>query len=39
VNDFDLGIKNRLSFGPKDNQGLDQVYFTVIRNENLVLLP
>ena len=39
LNDFDLGIRNRLSFGPKDNQGLDQVYFTVIRNENLVLLP
>lgn len=38
VNNYDLGIKNRLSFGPKDNQGLDQVYFTVIRNENLVLL-
>jgi hypothetical protein len=39
VNDFDLGIKNRLSFGPNDNQGLDQVYYTVIRNGNLVLLP
>ncbi len=39
LSDFDLGIKNRLSFGPKDNQGLDQVYYTVIRNGHLVLLP
>jgi len=39
VNDFDLGIQNRLSFGPRDNQGLDQVYHTIIRNGQLVLFP
>ncbi|MDZ7665047.1 MAG: ABC transporter substrate-binding protein [Desulfotignum sp.] len=39
VNDFDLGIQNRLSFGPEDNQGLDQVYYTIIRNGQLVLIP
>lgn len=39
VNDFDLGIQNRLNFGPEDNQGLDQVYYTIIRNGQLVLFP
>jgi len=38
INDFDLGISNRLSFGKDDNQGLDRVYFTKIMNKELVLI-
>jgi branched-chain amino acid transport system substrate-binding protein len=38
INDLDLGILNRLSFGKNDYQGLDKVYFTKIENGELVLI-
>ena len=38
INDFDLGILNRLSFGKNDYQGLDKVYFTKIKNGELILI-
>ena len=38
INDFDLGILNRLSFGKNDYQGLDRVYFTKIKNGELILI-
>jgi len=38
INDFDLGILNRLSFGKDDYQGLDRVYFTKIKNGELILI-
>ena len=38
INDFDLGIINRLSFGKNDYQGLDRVYFTKIKNGELILI-
>ena len=38
INDFDLGILNRLSFGKNDYQGLDRVYFTKIKNGELFLI-
>lgn len=33
-----VGIGAEVDFGPDDHQGLDQVYFTVIKNGKLVLL-
>ena len=36
ISDLDLGIKNELSFGPNDYQGLDDVYYTMIENGRLV---
>jgi len=39
INNFDLGINNPLSFGKNDYQGLDQVYYTMIQNGKLVLIP
>ncbi|MCF6246039.1 MAG: ABC transporter substrate-binding protein [Desulfobacula sp.] len=38
INNYDLGIQNLLSFGKNDNQGLDNVYYTIIKNGELVLL-
>ena len=38
IENYDLGIKNPLSFGPDDTQGLDDVYFTVIQGGELVLM-
>lgn len=38
ITDFDIGIANALSFSPIDHQGLDKVYFTTIRNGELVLM-
>ncbi|WP_153307607.1 ABC transporter substrate-binding protein [Desulfospira joergensenii] len=38
IDDFDLGIDNPLSFGKNDHQGLDRVYFTQIRQGELVLI-
>jgi ABC-type branched-subunit amino acid transport system substrate-binding protein len=38
INDYSLGILNRLSFGKDDYQGLDRVYFTKIQNGELVLI-
>ena len=35
IQDYDPGIANTLSFSPTDHQGLDQVYFTRIENDNL----
>lgn len=39
INQFDMGINNPLSFGKNDYQGLDQVYYTMIKNGELVLIP
>jgi branched-chain amino acid transport system substrate-binding protein len=36
ISNFDLGIKNLLSFGKNDYQGLDDVYYTEIKNGELV---
>ncbi len=36
ISNFDLGIKNLLSFGNNDYQGLDDVYYTEIKNGELV---
>ena len=38
IHKFDLGILNPLSFGKNDYQGLDRVYFTKIKQGELVLL-
>ncbi len=38
INDFDLGILNRITFGKNDYQGLDKVYFTKIKNGELFLI-
>ena len=34
-----VGIGAKVSFGPSDHQGIDQVYFTVIKGARLVLMP
>lgn len=39
IHQYDLGIQNPLSFGKNDSQGLDDVYYTVIKNGKLVLIP
>ncbi len=38
INDYDLGILNKLTFGKDDYQGLDRVYFTKIQNGELFLI-
>jgi hypothetical protein len=38
MTDFAIGPDVRLSFGPADHQGLDTVYFTVLRGGRFVLL-
>lgn len=38
INDFDLGIKNLITFGENDHQGLDNVYYTQIQKGKLVLV-
>ncbi len=38
INNFDLGIQNLLSFGRNDYQGLDNVYYTMIHDGELVLV-
>ncbi|MCK5313198.1 MAG: ABC transporter substrate-binding protein [Desulfobacteraceae bacterium] len=38
INDYSLGILNRLSFGKNDYQGLDRVYFTKIQDGELILI-
>ncbi len=38
IDHYDLGIRNLLSFGKNDYQGLDNVYYTIIRNGELVQL-
>ncbi|MBU2548265.1 MAG: ABC transporter substrate-binding protein [Proteobacteria bacterium] len=37
IQNYDLGIANPLSFSPVDHQGLEKVYFTIIRNGKFVL--
>lgn len=38
IQNYDLGIKNLISFGKGDHQGLDNVYFTKIQNGRPVLI-
>jgi branched-chain amino acid transport system substrate-binding protein len=38
IDHYDLGIKNSLSFGKGDYQGLDNVYYTMIKQGKLVLI-
>ena len=38
VKDFDLGIGERVSFGPERRQGLQQVYYTVVDEGRFVTL-
>ena len=38
VRDFDLGIGERVSFGPARRQGLQRVYYTVVRDGRFVTL-
>jgi branched-chain amino acid transport system substrate-binding protein len=38
LEDFAIGPDVRLSFGPADHQGLDTVYFTILRHGSFVLL-
>ena len=38
VRDFDLGIGERVSFGPNRRQGLQRVYYTVVENGRFVTL-
>lgn len=38
IDQYDLGIKNPLSFGVNDYQGLDEVYYTEIKQGELVLI-
>ncbi|WP_457553310.1 ABC transporter substrate-binding protein [Desulfobacula sp.] len=38
IHHYDLGIQNPLSFGKNDYQGLDNVYYTMIKNGKLVLI-
>ncbi|NOX33207.1 MAG: ABC transporter substrate-binding protein [Deltaproteobacteria bacterium] len=38
IHHYDLGIQNPLSFGKNDYQGLDNVYYTMIKNGELVLI-
>lgn len=37
IDQYDLGINNPLSFGKNDYQGLNEVYYTMIKNGELVL--
>ena len=38
IDQFDLGIQNPLSFGKNDYQGLDDVYYTMIKQGKLTLI-
>ena len=38
VRDFDLGIGEKVSFGPARRQGLQTVYYTVVRDGRFVTL-
>ncbi|WP_457552118.1 ABC transporter substrate-binding protein [Desulfobacula sp.] len=38
IDHYDLGIQNTLSFGKGDYQGLDNVYYTMIKKGELVLI-
>ncbi|WP_291464555.1 ABC transporter substrate-binding protein [Desulfobacula sp.] len=38
IDQYDLGIQNPLSFGKNDYQGLDNVYYTMIKQGELVLI-
>jgi len=38
IDQYDLGIQNLLSFGKNDYQGLDNVYYTMIKQGKLVLI-
>ncbi len=38
MNDFSLGPDVRLSFGPKDHQGMDTIYFTRLQQDRFTLL-
>ncbi len=38
IRNYDLGIDNPLSFGADDHQGLDRVYFTMIRDGGFELI-
>ena len=38
IDHYDLGIRNPLSFGKNDYQGLDDVYYTMIKKGKLVLI-
>ncbi|SDB55429.1 ABC-type branched-chain amino acid transport system, substrate-binding protein [Desulfonatronum thiosulfatophilum] len=38
IKNYSLGIANTLSFSPTNHQGLERVYFTIIRNGRLVIL-
>jgi len=38
INRLEIGISNPISFGAKDHQGLDRVYYTKIKNGELVLI-
>ncbi|OGR24554.1 MAG: hypothetical protein A2277_09960 [Desulfobacterales bacterium RIFOXYA12_FULL_46_15] len=38
MNDFSLGPDVRLSFGPKDHQGMDTIYFTKLHRDRFNLL-
>ncbi len=38
IRDFDIGIAERVSFGPDRRQGLQQVYYTVVEADRFVTL-
>ena len=38
VRDFDLGVGEKVSFGPERRQGLQRVYYTVVENGRFVTL-
>ena len=38
VRDFDLGIGESVSFSPEQRQGLQRVYYTVVRDNRFVTL-
>ena len=38
IRDFDIGISERVSFGPDRRQGLQQVYYTVVESGRFVTL-
>ena len=38
IQQFSIGIANPLNFNPTDHQGLERVYFTQVRDGNLVLV-
>ena len=38
IRNFDIGIEERVSFGPDQRQGLQQVYYTVVESGRFVTL-